>query len=718
MSSESKDNNAYEELREENRARNKRKLKSLGLTGKDVDGEKPKKKRPKKPPPAESVRESPRDLTRHPDEELRIDEKGTPIYVAKSVLAAEFRQATKPLHVGGARGEAAPRPASVESLAAAVARRAIAAGARAALRDSLPVAAAAEDAFEGAPPGAVALDQLAVSAAVEDDNGGGGILRAVEDNGGGGILRAVEENETEEDGFSQLENPSPPSESEPIGLNKWSGTHVLRASAHPTDPNELLAKVSRAGRLGRAPGKTAAETVADFVAICRASALTGSQRGGRASAAARAARAAIRSANDDAEPEPARYFDVVKAGVPAGRVDLCGPSQLTLGSDAALADVVLEVTDEVDSISRIHMTMTFVGGKAFVTDMQSMRGTFVAPRGTVGEDGFAKIDALTLLNPGDRVHFGDSSVVYTYGCEQPKAKKKRKKPAGAPLEVGDRVRTSRLTGARANQNQRLGEVVRDCGEVAVGWCPATQRYDVKMDSGETLSNVAASSVKKTDQPAPEVAPPPPPPPPQPAAVSLEVGDRVSIKNLKGAHANQNGRLGEVVRDCGVVKVGGSTTQRYDVKMDSGETLSNVAATSLAKTSLPAPEVAPPPPPPPPPQPAAVSLEVGDRVRTSHLKGARANQNGRFGEVVRDCGEVAVGGKDATQRYDVKMDSGETLSNVAAHCLKKTDQPAPEVAPPPPPPPPPKPAGAHLEVGDRVRTSDLKGARANQNGRFG
>ena len=130
-------------------------------------------------------------------------------------------------------------------------------------------AAAADDAIEGAPgapPGSVALDPRALAVAVDDDNGGGGSLA-----------------ENEEDVFSQLlfpelEDSSPPSESEPIGLNKWSGTHVLRVSAHRTDPKELLAKVSRAGRLGRAPGKTAAETVADIVDLCRANALTAQQR--------------------------------------------------------------------------------------------------------------------------------------------------------------------------------------------------------------------------------------------------------------------------------------------------------------------------------------------------------------------------------------------------------------------------------------------------------
>ena len=151
------------------------------------------------------------------------------------------------------------------------------------------VVAAAEDAFEGAPPGADALDPLAVSAAVEDDNGGGGILRAVED----GFSQLL---------FPELEDSSPPSESEPIGLNKWSGTHVLRVSAHRTDPKELLAKVSRAGRLGRAPGKTAAETVADIVALCRANALTAQQRRRRRVTRARAAP----GARPEPPPPPAR----------------------------------------------------------------------------------------------------------------------------------------------------------------------------------------------------------------------------------------------------------------------------------------------------------------------------------------------------------------------------------------------------------------------------
>ena len=112
-----------------------------------------------------------------------------------------------------------------------------------------------------------------------------------------------------------------------------------------------------------------------------------------------------------AKPKPHLYFDVFKEGALAGCLNLSGASQLTFGRDADRVDVPLEH----DSISRHHATMTFDGDVAYVSDIRSTHGTFVAAPGTAGEDGFAKIGELTRLDPGARVRFGGSSRVYVFG---------------------------------------------------------------------------------------------------------------------------------------------------------------------------------------------------------------------------------------------------------------------------------------------------------------
>lgn len=90
-----------------------------------------------------------------------------------------------------------------------------------------------------------------------------------------------------------------------------------------------------------------------------------------------------------------------------GRLDLSGATQLTFGRDPSRVDVALDHS----SISRHHATITFDRDTAYLSDIRSTHGTFIARSGDE-----TRLDPkdLAKLEPGDVVRFGESSRRYVF----------------------------------------------------------------------------------------------------------------------------------------------------------------------------------------------------------------------------------------------------------------------------------------------------------------